>query len=130
MSVQLEVDLDSGVPVYEQVRAQVVAHVAAGRLRPGDRLPTIRALATDLGVAPGTVARAFRELEAGGVVVTRRRAGTLVAAGVAPADAAPHAAAVAYAEAARAAGLTPEEALDLVRGVLLAPPGAPATAAR
>ncbi|QGQ19793.1 GntR family transcriptional regulator [Cellulomonas sp. JZ18] len=121
MSARLEVDLDSGVPVYEQVRAQVVAHVAAGRLRPGDRLPTIRALATDLGVAPGTVARAFRELEAAGVVVTRRRAGTVVAAGVVPADAAPRAAAVAYAEAARAAGLSPHEALDLVRGVLLAP---------
>lgn len=119
MSVQLEVDLDSGVPVYEQVRAQVVAHVAAGRLRPGDRLPTIRALATDLGVAPGTVARAFRELEATGVVVTRRRAGTRVAAGATAADDAPRAAAAAYADAARTAGLTPDEALDLVRGVLL-----------
>ena len=50
MSLLLEVDLASSVPVFEQIRLQVVAHVAAGRLTPGDHLPTIRALATDLGV--------------------------------------------------------------------------------
>ena len=81
MSLDLEVDLGAGVPPFEQIRAQVLAHVAAGRLRAGDRLPTIRALANDLGVAAGTVARAYRELEAGGVVTTRRRTGTVVAAG-------------------------------------------------
>lgn len=124
MTVQIAVDVTSGVPVYEQLRAQVVAHVAAGRLTPGDRLPTIRTLATDLGVAPGTVQRAFRELELAGVVVTRRRSGTVVAAGAAPAhgtarhDAARDAAAT-YVRAARAAGLSPQEALDLVRGALL-----------
>ena len=61
MSLLLEVDLASSVPVFEQIRLQVVAHVAAGRLTPGDHLPTIRALATDLGVAAGTVARAYRD---------------------------------------------------------------------
>ncbi|MBO0900892.1 GntR family transcriptional regulator [Cellulomonas sp. zg-ZUI222] len=116
---RIEVDLGSGVPVYEQLRTQVVAHVAAGRLRPGDRLPTIRALATDLGVAPGTVARAFRELELAGVVVTRRRTGTVVAADAAPATVGAREAAAAYVRAARAAGLSPDEALDLVRGALL-----------
>ncbi len=129
MSVGLEVDLASAVPVWEQVRVQVVAHVAAGRLRPGDRLPTIRALATDLGVAPGTVARAFRELETTGVVVTRRRAGTQVAAGAVAADDDVRAAAAAYARAAHAAGLTPDAALDLVRGVLLATPARAESAA-
>lgn len=119
---RLEVDLTSGVPVYEQIRAQVVGHVAAGRLRPGDRLPTIRTLAADLGVAPGTVARAFHELESSGVVVTRRRTGTVVAPGVLPADDAPRRAAAAYASAARAAGLSDDAALDLVRGALLAHP--------
>ena len=119
MSVRLEVDLASGVPVYEQVRTQVVAHVAAGRLRPGDRLPTIRALATDLGVAPGTVARAFRELEQSGVVATRRRSGTVVADGAVPARVEARRAAAAYVRAARAAGLGDDEALALVHGALL-----------
>lgn len=118
MSVQIEVDVTSGVPVYEQLRAQVVAHVAAGRLLPGDRLPTIRALATDLGVAPGTVARAFRELETSGVVVTRRRSGTVVADGAVPAHDDARRAAATYVRAARAAGLTPDEAIALVRGAL------------
>ena len=86
MTAQLEVDLTSGVPAFEQIRAQVVAHVAAGRLVAGDRLPTIRALATDLGLAAGTVARAFRELEAEGVVETRRRAGTVIAEGASVPD--------------------------------------------
>jgi len=119
VSVHVEVDTTSGVPVYEQVRTQVVAHVAAGRLRPGDRLPTIRALATDLGVAPGTVARAFRELELAGVVVTRRRTGTVVADDATPAHDTARRAAADYVRAARGAGLTPDEALDLVRGALL-----------
>ncbi len=119
MTLLLEVDVDSGVPVYEQVRAQVVAHVAAGRLRPGDRLPTIRALATDLGIAPGTVARAFRELELAGVIATRRRTGTVIATGARPADDGPRRAAHAYVAQVRAAGLSDEEAIALVRGVLL-----------
>ena len=81
MSVSVEVDLASGVPPYEQIRLQVLAHVAAGRLKAGDRMPTIRDLATDLGVAPGTVQRAYRELEQAGVVATRRRTGTVVTDG-------------------------------------------------
>ena len=76
----LSVDPTTGVPPYEQLRRQVVDQVAAGDLRPGERLPPVRRLAEDLGLAPGTVARAYRELEAAGVVETRGRAGTLVAA--------------------------------------------------
>ena len=82
--LRVEIDLRTGLAPYEQIRSQVVAHVAAGRLRVGDRLPTIRALATDLGLAPGTVARAYRELEAAGVVTTLRRAGPVVAVRVPP----------------------------------------------
>ena len=48
MTLQIEVDLTAGVPPYEQIRSQIVAHVSAERLRVGDRLPTIRALAADL----------------------------------------------------------------------------------
>jgi GntR family transcriptional regulator len=121
VSLHLEVDLGSGVPPYEQVRSQVLAHVAAGRLRAGDRLPTIRALASDLGVAAGTVARAYRELEGAGVVSTRRRTGTVVAAGRAAADDAVASAAAELVSRARAAGLSDGDVLDVVRGALLAP---------
>jgi GntR family transcriptional regulator len=124
MSLQIEVDLTSSVPPYEQIRLQVGAHVAAGRLRSGDRLPTIRALAADLGVAAGTVARAYRELEAAGVVATRRRTGTVVAEGTADVAREVRDAADRLVDVARAAGLTDEETLAVVRGVLLDRTGA------
>ncbi|NCT89717.1 GntR family transcriptional regulator [Cellulomonas sp. APG4] len=119
MSLQVEVDLSSGVPPYEQIRLQVVAHVSAGRLHPGDRLPTIRTLASDLGVAAGTVARAYRELEHAGVVTTRRRTGTVVAVGATGAADPLRDAAAALVATARAAGLDDDGVLDLVRGALL-----------
>ena len=114
----VELDLAASVPPFEQIRQQVTGYVAAGRLRPGARLPTIRALAADLGIAPGTVARAYRELEATGVVVTRRRTGTVVAAGAVPVDDAPMRAARTFVGVARGAGISDEDALALVRGAL------------
>ena len=78
-AVILRVDSSSPVPPYEQIRAQVGAMVDAGVLAPGARLPSIRQLAGDLGLAGGTVARAYRELEQEGVVATRGRHGTVVA---------------------------------------------------
>ena len=117
--LRLEIDPASGVPPYEQIRAQVVAHVASERLLVGDRLPTIRALAADLGLAAGTVARAYRELEAAGVTTTNRRAGTVVADGVAPADVVARQAARTFIASVRATGLDDEAILDLVRGELL-----------
>src|SRR5690606_29176877 len=124
--LRVEIDLRSGVAPYEQIRSQVVAHVAAGRLRVGDRLPTIPPLATDLGLAPGTAARAYRELEASGVATARRRAGTVVADGVSPADVAARHAAHEVVRAGREAGLADEAILDVVRAALLdAPPDDP-----
>ena len=76
--VILEVDSRSPVAPYEQLRQQITALVLAGGLAPGDRLPSIRQLANDLGIAGGTVARAYRELESDGVVSTRGRHGTVV----------------------------------------------------
>lgn len=76
----LEVDARSAVPPYEQLRQQVTALVRAGVLQPGARLPAIRQLANDLGLAGGTVARAYRELESDGLVTTHGRHGTVVAA--------------------------------------------------
>ena len=69
----------SSVPPFEQVRAQLSVMVAVGRLEPGSRLPTVRDLAEQLDLAPGTVARAYRELEHEGTVTARGRAGTFVA---------------------------------------------------
>lgn len=73
------VDLSDPTPPYEQLRRAILAQIASGSLRPGDRLPSIRALARDLGLAAGTVARAVKELEQAGTLVTRRGAGTRVA---------------------------------------------------
>lgn len=78
--LQLRIDANSAIPPFEQLRGQISLLVASGRLRAGDRLPTIRALANQLELANGTVARAFRELDYTGVVVSRGRAGTFVAA--------------------------------------------------
>ncbi|MBC7639012.1 MAG: GntR family transcriptional regulator, partial [Rhodoferax sp.] len=74
-------DDDSGLDKYEQVRGTLATRIADGSLAAGTRLPTVRTLAADLGVAPHTVARAYRELEQAGLVDTRGRAGTVVTDG-------------------------------------------------
>jgi DNA-binding transcriptional regulator YhcF (GntR family) len=74
----LTVDTASPVPPYEQIRAQLAQLIQHGLLAPGDRLPPVRQLAADLGLAVGTVARAYRELEQSGQVRSRRGAGTTV----------------------------------------------------
>ena len=69
---------DSAIPRFEQLRGQLSVMVSVGRLPPGARLPTVRELARQLGLAPGTVARAYRELETAGIVDGRGRLGTFV----------------------------------------------------
>ena len=73
--------MPSPQPPYEQVRREIVEQVRSGELRPGDRLPAIRAHAADLGLAAGTVARAYKLLEEAQIIVTRRGAGTTIAPG-------------------------------------------------
>lgn len=80
MSHKVTVDLSSAVPPFEQIRTQIATLIRLGELGDGNRLPSVRALATDLGVAAGTVARAYKELEAAKLVVSRRRAGTVITA--------------------------------------------------
>lgn len=75
----LVVDPVSPTPPFEQLRVQLLAQMHAGELAAGTRLPTVRQLASDLGLAPGTVARAYKELEAAGAIETRGRGGTFVA---------------------------------------------------
>ena len=78
---RVAIDDDSNRTIYQQIMAQVKEAAATGRLRPGERLPPVRELADLLGIAPGTVARAYRELEERGVVVTQGTRGTFVAEG-------------------------------------------------
>ena len=120
MSLAVRIDLDSTTPHYEQLRAQLAALVTAGDLVDGQRLPTGRALANDLGIAPGTVARTYRDLEAAGLVTTRRRVGTLVTAPPATLDrAAVTEAAARFVRLARDHAFTDGEIRDVVAAALL-----------
>ncbi len=119
MTVTVTLDMTAATPPYEQVRAQLAGHIRAGTLRPGDKLPVVRALAADLGIATNTVARAYRELEACGLVTTRRRVGTIVQAAPVPAGPELRDQAVSFVGAARRQGLSDDAVMDLVRGALL-----------
>jgi DNA-binding transcriptional regulator YhcF (GntR family) len=109
----ITVEHDSPTPPYEQVREQIRARVDDGSLAPGTRLPTVRGLAADLGLAANTVARAYRELEGLGVIETRGRAGSVVTG--AGTDRAAREAAHEYVEKVKALGVDQAEALALVR---------------
>jgi GntR family transcriptional regulator len=76
--VRIHISSSDGIPIYIQIVNQVKYLVASGRLASGEELPPIRVLAEKLVVNPNTVARAYRELEAAGVVEKRRTAGTFV----------------------------------------------------
>ncbi|MFE9256905.1 GntR family transcriptional regulator [Streptomyces sp. NPDC006879] len=126
MNPTLDLDLDAAgsVPVYEQLRAQIADQARGGGLPVGFRLPTVRGLAEELGIAANTVAKAYRALEVDGVIETRGRHGTFIAAvgGSAMREAA--GAAQAYAERVRRLGLDREAALSLVEDAFRAQ-GAP-----
>ena len=110
---RLTLDPSSTTPPYEQIRAQIAAHVDGGELQPGDRLPTVRRLADDLGVAANTVARAYRELEQAGVIETRGRGGSFVTGDQVERKA--KEAAAAYLAQTKALGLSAADAVALVR---------------
>jgi len=77
---RFQLDLHSGVPVYRQIIDQVRGGMAAGTLRAGDQLPTVRQLAVDLEINPNTVVRAYKELELGGLLETHQGTGTFISA--------------------------------------------------
>jgi DNA-binding transcriptional regulator YhcF (GntR family) len=112
----VRVDPDADRPLFDQLRMQIIDGIRDGRLSPGTRLPTVRELAGQIGLAVNTVARAYRELEAAGVLETRGRYGTFVARAD-PADAAMAAAAKSFAEAARALGIGRVDALRYLDAV-------------
>lgn len=74
----LKLDFDSEVPIYQQIRNQIVVGIAAGRILPGERLPATRSLAEDLGVNTMTVSKAYQQLRQEGYVTTDRRTGVMV----------------------------------------------------
>lgn len=117
----LTVDPRSATPPFEQLRVQLLALVAGGGLAPGTRLPTVRRLAEDLGIAPNTVARTYRELEADGIIETRGRHGSFVAAHGDAAERQAQEAAAAYAARIRQLGLAPEDGIALVAAALRNP---------
>jgi DNA-binding transcriptional regulator YhcF (GntR family) len=112
------VDTRSAVPPYEQIRADIAGRISDRVLPAGARLPTVRALAAELGVAVNTVARAYRELEEAGLIETRGRAGSVVsAAGGGGREQAARSAAD-YAQLIAGLGLDRAEALRIVAAAL------------
>lgn len=115
------VDSSSAVPPFEQVRLQLARQINQGDLPVGTKLPTVRRLAADLGIAANTVARAYRELEAAGLLETRGRAGTFVAAGGDRNKSKAAAAAAEYVRTVDALGIERKQAIDIVHAALTAP---------
>ncbi|WP_312877481.1 GntR family transcriptional regulator [Lentzea indica] len=112
---RIVVDVGNGVAPWRQVRDQLILLISGGVLPVGSRLPTIRQLAADLGLAAGTVARAYRELEIEGVLTTGRRQGTVVAALPSHSPDPLSAAAAEFVAVARSLGASEGEALNAVR---------------
>jgi DNA-binding transcriptional regulator YhcF (GntR family) len=77
--LHIRIDDESSTVIFEQIIHQIKESIATGQLQPGGRLPTVRQLADELGIAPGTVARAYSDLEGTGVLVTDRARGTFIA---------------------------------------------------
>ncbi len=114
----IRIDPASPVPPFEQVRSQLAIGINDGSLAVGTKLPTVRQLAADLGLAANTVARAYRELEDAGLVDTRGRAGTFVSATGDRSRAAAAKAARDYAATVKALGLSRDEALRIVEAAI------------
>lgn len=115
----ITVDESDPTPLFEQIRRGIADAITTGLLADGARLPAVRQLASDLRIAPGTVARAYAALEGEGRVTTSRATGTRVRA--AASDPALHAAARALRRALPTTEL--DEALAAVRAAWAEPPG-------
>jgi DNA-binding transcriptional regulator YhcF (GntR family) len=116
--MDITIDAGSPTPPYEQVRLRIAELAAEGSLPAGTKLPPVRTLATGLGLAANTVARAYRELEAAGLVETRGRLGTVVTSRATGTSRQAELAATAYADRTRALGIPADTALALVRAAL------------
>ncbi|WP_449060732.1 GntR family transcriptional regulator [Planomonospora algeriensis] len=121
------IDAGSPVPPFEQLRAQLARQIQDRTLAVGARLPTIRHLAADLGLAVNTVGRAYRELEEAGLIETRGRAGSFVSAAGEEGRERARRAAADYAAVIASVGLDAAEALRIVQAALAAGAAAPAS---
>ena len=113
----VSVDTSSAVPTYEQIRAQITALANSGALPARTRLPAVRQLADDLGVAPGTVAKAYQQLEETGITTAHRRRGTVISDRTTASEedrlTSLRTAAQAYADTARLLNVDPQTAATL-----------------
>lgn len=114
----LRIDTASSTAPFEQLKQAVLTATNSGKAPVGMRLPPVRTLATHLGIAANTVARAYRELEQADVVETRGRAGTVITAGGDDSRQRAAAAAEDYASVIRATGLSETEAVAVLRAAL------------
>ena len=114
----IRIDTSSPTPPFEQLRVQLMSQISSGELAGGTRLPTVRKLSEDLGLAPNTVARTYRELEADGFIETRGRNGSFVAPQGDPAHQQAQAAARAFADRIRKLGVADEDAIGYVAAAL------------
>lgn len=112
----IEISPTGGNPA-EQIRDRITGLITTGALAGGDRLPSVRQLATDLQVAPGTVAKAYRALESDGLIVSRAGSGTRVSDQASPVSPAVARAARRLASAGRQDGLDLEDAIRVLRAV-------------
>ena len=117
-SLGLALDAASAVPTFLQLRAQLIDQVRSGQLKPGTRIPTVRALAEELGIAPNTVAKAYKQLEEDGILETRGRNGSFVSPQGNAAERKAQEAAAEYAARVRKLGIAPDEALRFVSDAL------------
>ncbi|MFF3289944.1 GntR family transcriptional regulator [Streptomyces sp. NPDC003023] len=124
MTLNITVDADSSDAPYEQLRAQIAEQARSGTLPVGYRLPTVRGLAEELGLAANTVAKAYRALEGDGVIETKGRNGTFVAAAGDAAQRRVAEAAAEFATLARRLGIPEETAVGAVEDAVRAVYGA------
>lgn len=125
MTPNLTVDIASSTPPYEQLRDQLTRYIVGGQLPAGSKLPAIRQLAHDLGLAPGTIARTYTELEHTGLIRTRRPQGSFVVddpGGLPPEPARLTRLAEAFAAQVRQLGVGQDEAVKALRAAFHAQP--------
>lgn len=117
----ITIDPASSTAPFEQLRTQLAEQIRSGELVAGTRLPTVRRMADDLGIAPNTVARAYRELEQEGLVETRGRNGTVVAWSPDDGERQLQQAAAGFAARVRALGVDPGVARRMIEQALTGP---------
>lgn len=123
-TVQITIDSDSGIPLWLQLRNRLIYLIASGKFQVGDKLPTVRELAVDLGVNYNTVSKVYQDIERDGYIASKRGKGTFVAER-APAEAEAAKSEVEFLadefiRQCRELGVPRQDIADLVRGRLAA----------